>query len=214
MMGSIIRLHGDQHSETQKLLPWYVTGQLDPADRAAVEAHLGGCAECSAELRFERRLSAEVGGLPLDAGLGLAELRDRLTLDTRKDRRIGEAASSLWRAIVGPRRLGWFLAGQAALVSLAAMLVFPPAPPAAYRALGTGPARTEGNLIVIFRPETSERDLRRTLNASHARLVDGPTASAAYVLHVPAAERSSVLAKLRAQSQIVLAEPIDADAAP
>ena len=69
-------------------------------------------------------------------------------------------------------------------------------------------------MIVTFRPDTSEQDLRNTLNESHARLVDGPTAADAYVLHVPAAERAAALVKLRQRANIVLAEPIDAAGAP
>ena len=39
-MGNIINLHDDPHVEVEKLLPWYVTGQIDPVDRAKVEGHL------------------------------------------------------------------------------------------------------------------------------------------------------------------------------
>jgi hypothetical protein len=65
-------------------------------------------------------------------------------------------------------------------------------------------------VIVIFRPEASERNLRETLNASSARLIDGPTSAGTYVLHVPAAKRMVALARLRRDADIVLAEPIDA----
>lgn len=210
-MGRIFRLHGDQHHETQQLLPWYVAGQLDPSDLANVEAHLSDCAECSAELQVERRLKAEVASLPLDVGMGWAELRRRL--DRPKHRVTGEVGVPLLRGFLWPR-LGWILAGQVALVLLVVMLASPVGTPAPYGALGTAPTQTGGNVIVIFRPETSERDLRHILNASRARLVDGPTAANAYVLHVSAAERASALTTLRAQADIVLAEPIDTDARP
>ena len=85
---------------------------------------------------------------------------------------------------------------------------------AAYHALGAAPAPALGNVVVIFRPDTSERELRQTLVANHARLVDGPTAADAYVLHVPAAERAGALTRLRGRADIVLAEPIDSGAAP
>ena len=211
-MGRIIRLHGDQHEETQKLLPWYVAGQLDPIDLANVEAHLADCADCCAELQSERRLKAEVSSLPLDVEMGWAKLRHRLDL-VPKQRLIEEVGLFGLRRVLWPR-LGWFLAGQAALVMLVAILVSPLGNPAPYQALGTAGIQRDGNVIVIFRPETSERALRHILNASHARLVDGPTASDAYLLHVPPSERAFLLARLRAQSAIVLAEPIDTGVQP
>lgn len=38
---------GREHPD---VLPWYVTGRLDPDERARVEAHLRDCAECRAEV--------------------------------------------------------------------------------------------------------------------------------------------------------------------
>ncbi|MGN6123617.1 MAG: anti-sigma factor family protein [Sphingomonas oligoaromativorans] len=55
-MDNILRFNGNPHLETERLLPWYVTGQLDPKDRLQVEAHLAECEECRAELLLERRL--------------------------------------------------------------------------------------------------------------------------------------------------------------
>jgi len=63
--------------------------------------------------------------------------------------------------------------------------------------------------VVIFRPDTTERQMREALRASNARLVDGPTQADAYVLQIPAARRELALATLRARHEIVLAQPID-----
>ena len=65
-MGRIIRLAHDRHAEARMLLPWYLTGQLDAAERAALEAHLRECPDCQAELRQEERLDFAVGSLQLD----------------------------------------------------------------------------------------------------------------------------------------------------
>jgi anti-sigma factor RsiW len=208
-MGRIIRLHGDPHEEAERLLPWYVSGKLDPGDRAKIDAHLADCAECRAELRLERRLSAGVAGLPLDMELGWAALRGRLDLSPRGYPRARMAGAAIRRAIAWPGKLGWFAATQLALIGLAALVMSPRDRPADYHALGAAPTQTTGNAIVIFRPDTSEQDMRQALNDSRARLVDGPTSADAYVIHVPAAERAQALAKLRAEADVVLAEPID-----
>ena len=65
-----------------------------------------------------------------------------------------------------------------------------------------------GNVVVVFHPDTTERQMRETLKAGQARLVDGPTAAGGYVLAVPAAKRTAALAALRARENVVLAEPI------
>jgi hypothetical protein len=72
--------------------------------------------------------------------------------------------------------------------------------------------RRPGNVVVIFRPDVTEAAMRETLRRTHARLVDGPTAADAWVLSVPAAERSAALTTLKARREVVLAEPMDAGA--
>ena len=218
-MGRIIRLHGDEHREIQTLLPWYVTGQLDASEHAQVEGHLGGCAECQAEVRFQRRLEAEITDPPVDVEQAWQAMRRRIESapPVRASIGIGARLRSMrrgagrgWR--VGGPWLGWAVATLLLLVTGASLLHSAPA--ARYRALGAAPKAAPGNVVVIFRPDTTEKDLRETLNASNARLVDGPTAADAYVLHVPPAERVGALARLRGRSDIVLAEPIDSAAAP
>jgi hypothetical protein len=82
--------------------------------------------------------------------------------------------------------------------------------PATYQALGKPQAAaTVGNVIVIFRPDAREQDLRRILTLTGARLVDGPTPADAYVLRVSPDRRPAVITRLRAQREIVLAQPID-----
>lgn len=235
MTGQIIPLHADEHREAQLLLPWYATGRLDAADHARVEAHLSACAECQADLALERRLSAAVADLPVEAAPGWEALKARLPRQAaaRPARRPTAPRGLLaslggWRP--GAQTLGWTAALQfVLLLGLTGVLLLRPLQPAqtppaadrgpayqapAYQALGATPAPTPGNLIVIFRPDTPEQGLRAILNASHARLVDGPTAADAYVLHVAPAERAAVLTRLRARREVVLAEPIDAGVRP
>jgi anti-sigma factor RsiW len=200
---------GDGHHAARELLPWYVTGRLDEAEAAQVEAHLDGCAECRAELRFEERLEAEVARLPLEVEAGWERMRRRIEAD-RPERRRPWA----WRA--GAPYLGWAVAAALLLgfaVTLAPSLR--PAPSAGgYHALSAPPAAEPGNAVVIFRPDTTETSMRQALQASGARIVDGPTAADAYVLHVPAARREAALTALRARRDIVLAHPVDGPGAP
>lgn len=213
-MGHIVHMHGQPHRDTQELLPWYVTGRLDPDEIAQVERHLGGCAECRDAVAVERKLAEEIAGLPLDAQAGWDQLRRRIVFAPTRPQPLRQAWQALRQAFAWPGKLGWVMAGQLAMV--AAILLVPrqmPAPDQApYHALGDPAAQRTGNVIVIFRPETPEAALRRTLDDHHARLVDGPTAAGAYVIEVPGAERAKIIAALQRQPDIVLAQPIDSEA--
>jgi Putative zinc-finger len=227
MTGHIIPLRGDPHQRIQSLLPWFVTDRLDADERAEVETHLSACPDCRAEERLERRLAAEVAAMPVDVEQSWARLRARLERPSanrgpRSGRRLAAAWRGLGRGLGGARPwIGWAMAAQAAVMVLLLGVVWPrhgqpsgPASPgpgvdARYHTLGAAPSQRTGNVVVMFRPETSERDLRAALLADQARLVDGPTAAGAYVLSVPPASRDAILATLRQRSGVVMAEPID-----
>ena len=54
------------HEAAQALFSAYVDGELTPAERAALDEHLGGCAPCTAELAsFRQTLSAMRGATPV-----------------------------------------------------------------------------------------------------------------------------------------------------
>jgi anti-sigma factor RsiW len=225
MTGRIIPIHGDPHERIIALLPWFVSGRLDPAERAEVEAHLTSCPGCRAEERMERRLEAEVSALPLDVEHGWARMRARLAEPTPA-RRIGvgpRLAAAARRGDQSLRRSRAWLIGsvtlQAALMLMMLAVIWPAARPAspvasAYHALSAGPTSpangsAAGNVLLMFRPETPERALRAALAAGQARLVDGPTAAGAYVVQVPAERRAVILAALRGRAEVTLAQPID-----
>jgi hypothetical protein len=212
-MARIIRLHDDEsHWELQRLLPWYVTGQLDPAEHARVEAHLAGCEECQEEVRFERTLAKTVKDLPLDAEVGWRRLERRLKAEPQQD-----VGGDRFRALrAGAQWGGWAVAACALLA--VGVTVLPrlqrPGGGAQYHALGAPQPVSPGNMVVIFRPETPEREIRAALAGVDGHIVDGPSGADAYVLQVPAGQRAGALARLRAAHNIVLAEPVDPGAAP
>ncbi|MBU3078113.1 zf-HC2 domain-containing protein [Sphingomonas quercus] len=198
-MSNIIPLH-DRHEATRQLLPWYANGSLDGAEAARVAAHLAGCAGCRAELDAEHRLKRVVAALPSDPRAGWAALRARVAA--------GEAPR--------PRRPGWLIAAQAAALIAATAIAFRPAAidtAPAYHALGSARQGDAGNVIVLFRPEARETEMRAALRAADARLVGGPTAANAYLLSVAAAERGRAVARLQASPVVRLAQPIDQDPA-
>jgi anti-sigma factor RsiW len=207
-VGDLHHLH-DAHEQARMLLPWHVNGTLEPAEQAWFEAHLAQCAECRAELEAELKLRESVATMPT----GIAPIRvpvfDRIAPQT--------AAPRPWDFLRRRITFGWALAGQAAVAAAAVALVLvliPTSSDREYQLLGSEAETAHGNAIVLFAPETTERELRDALTDSGARLVDGPTASGAYVVQVADADRSAALDELRKLPQVILAEPIDAGGAP
>jgi hypothetical protein len=201
-MARIIPLPGGAHQETQELLPWYATDGLEPAERARVDAHLAVCADCREELALEKRLAPQMAGLPIDAEHGWAQMRRRMQQPPRSS-----------PARPSPRRgggwLAWAVAAQVLVVAGVGGFVLSERTPR-YQTLGAATPPPAGDVVVMFRPDTPERDLRRLLQANGARLVDGPTAADAYVLRTPAGRRAATLAALRASPEVALAQPLGA----
>jgi hypothetical protein len=219
-MVDIIHLNDDPHARTQLLLPWYVNGTLADKEAAQVARHLTECAECREDLEAETSLAREVRGLPRDADRGWAALRARVDGASAGGAnaggaRVGGAAAVPQRIAPFSRRipLRWAVAAQAAsfalLIPILALSVTRPQP--LYRTLGSASGAATGNLIVIFKPEASEAALRTILTQNQARIVDGPTSTDAYVLHVAADRRAAVLARLKGDRNVSLVEPIDGD---
>jgi hypothetical protein len=208
-MADIIRLRGSPHEQTQLLLPWRSNGTLEPEEAALVEAHLAECAECRADAEADARVGQMVAGLSLDLEHGWAAIGNELEKPAPAKSRV----SFLRR----PVPVGWMIGGQAAAAVLlvGVFVALPDAvPDPAYRALGSAPANMAGNMVIVFQPEASEAAIRAALLDSKARVVDGPNASGAYVLHVGDEGRAEALQQLRARPEVMLAEPIDAGPTP
>jgi hypothetical protein len=212
-MGHIVSFPADRHQEVQLLLPWYWTGTLDAAEQAAVEDHVGECAECRAELGTEPALKEALASASPDAESGWASLEAHARRSAPAPRRASRPWMAAGRKLMRPERMKWVVAAQfAALVVLGAAAALPTAPAArqgAYRALGDAPAGRTGNVLAMFRPDASVASMRASLQASGARLVDGPTPAGAYLLEVPGGEHGHELAALRGDPNVTMAEPIE-----
>src|SRR4051812_4766656 len=202
-----IRSEDRLHDEAEALLPWYATGELDQADRALVEKHLPTCGQCQRQLAFEHRMVDEFQAFSPETDAGWARLRRRLEPREAWRQRLVREGAHAWRQFSRPPVAALAFA-QVAFVVVAGGLLLSLSQPS-YRALGSAPVPAAANVIVMFRPDTTEAEIRRALGDSSASLVGGPTAADAYLLSVPAEARVSALARLRADGEITLAEPID-----
>lgn len=215
-MTQILPFPTDRHAEVHLLLPWYVTGQLDAVETAFVAEHLAECGACRADLVQERHLADAVARDTGETGDSWAAMAARLDATSSvsvataaQRRRTRDPLRAARRAVMRPRTLRWVVAAQfVAVLALGAQTLTQRSDgrPGAYHVLGDAGATRSGNVLAMFRPEASEAAFRRALQASGARLVDGPTASGAYVLAVPG---GAALARLRRDADVTMAEPIE-----
>jgi hypothetical protein len=215
------------HQAVQQLLPWLLAGTLDSAELAMTQRHLQACARCQADLAWHRKLGAAAAAAPdagFDADRGFAQLLPRL--GPRSGPHPGPQTSSSssspiavldrWRkaAAANSAWLKWTALAQLAAIGVLSLLLARPWNDAAgYRAMGgPGGGSTAGaaDAVVVFRPDTPEREIRRILQAGGARVVDGPTVTGAYVLALPLppSQAAAALARMRAEYAVTLAQPL------
>jgi hypothetical protein len=214
--GKILPFDGPAYHAEQELLPWYVAGTLPSDEHAAITAHLEGCALCQHEVESLRLFHAAYAerDAPGDPGPAFARLAARIGREGRASPPRGATAGwALPRWLAGSPV--WTAAAAVVLVGIVAFVaVEADQGGAQYRTLGAAtasPAPAEGGarFAVVFDPRTTEGRLREIVRDSGARIVDGPTASAAYVLETTRDRGPAALAALRAASGVVLAEPLE-----
>jgi anti-sigma factor RsiW len=198
MTARIFALDSDEHREAQSLLPWLANGTLPPAELERVRRHVAQCDRCRADAAWQDALRDAAASLPTAGS------------DVERD-------WAAMRAKLAPRearawtRLGWpMLAGAqaVAMLVLAAVLVTRGVTQdAEYRTLGNTPAAPTANALVVFQPGASETQIRQALRTVRARIVDGPTATDAYLLHMPS-PTASELARLRSDAAVMRVESL------
>lgn len=210
-----------EHQDMQALLPWYAAGTLADSEAARVQRHLRACPACRAELAWQRRMIETAAPLPagLDQERALARLLPRLdeaphelAQPVAKPSRVVQQRTRIASALMGWLRgpgdwKGWAITAQAAVIVVLAALLLPAGAPPTYQALGAD-AAVVPDLLVVFKPGASVQDVQRLLRDSGARIVGGPTSTGAWLLDVDPAQRAALLASLRGDAAVELAEAL------
>jgi hypothetical protein len=196
------------HETVQRVLPWMLSGTLDIDELERITPHLDSCAECQAELAWQRGIiTAEEPASALDVDRAFAALKPRLgpqeqPVGTVKGWRDTPAVNGNWWR--------WAVAAQMLVIcGMAVLLLRPADTDSSYRALGAQ-AAPAADAVITFDPATSEGEVRRILRASGARLVDGPTVTDAYLLSLPPADAAGALTRLRSEKAVTLVRPLNA----
>jgi anti-sigma factor RsiW len=207
------------HLDAQDALPWLANGTLAGAELERVQAHVATCAHCRADLALLRTVHAAGPGpdLDFDPDRALARLMPQLDAPPVQAR---TGLLQRWRDRAAANDRTWLRAAVAfqfgAIAVLAALLARPsgqPDSPASYRVLGAAGANGMARVVVTFRPDTPEAELRRIVRASGARIVGGPTVTDAWLVGADG-RLDPVLARLRAEPAVTLAEPLVVDKQP
>nr|WP_155442154.1 zf-HC2 domain-containing protein [Pseudoduganella ginsengisoli] len=198
-----------EHLAVQELLPWHVAGTLPATEQARVAQHLDSCAACRADVARERRLMSAEPPLPagLDAEAALARLMPQLNGAAQPPRHGVLHRIAAYFDAGGWRN--WALAAQFAIIAGLGVTLWQAigSNEPSYRALGSGKAAAP-DVVVMFQPDARFDQVQRVLQASGARIVDGPTVAGAYLIGVDAAHQPQLLAALRADPAVRLAEPL------
>jgi hypothetical protein len=220
-----------EHQDMQALLPWYAAGSLADAEAARVQQHLRECPACRAELAWQRRLVETAAPLPagLDQERALARLMPMLDEATQAaPHPLAQPVAKPSPVVQPPFRLasalldwlrghgdwkGWAIAAQAAVIVVLAAHTLPAGSPPTYHALGSAPAAAP-DVLVVFRPDASVRDVQRLLHDAGARLAGGPTSTGAWLVEVEPAQRPALLAALRNDPAVELAEALAPEGKP
>jgi hypothetical protein len=216
------------NSEEARLLPWFVTGRLDAADSARVDAHVASCVPCREDLERERALHAlllrDERQTPLSSARGFQRVMARIDETERAMCEPQPEPGGRTRAspVREPRWIAAAVVVQALALALVGAALWRGADrstDAAYRTLTSSPTASTSDaarLRVVFAPGTTAQELGSMLAAIDARIVDGPSPAGVYALALPpdASDDDAVaasLATLRADARVLFAEPIRAE---
>ena len=219
MSGHVFPFSAHGHDEAQRLLPWLANATLDEEEREWVALHLSSCDECRVELAglqaLRKACAEECNGEAVSFEVDRAWQRMRRRLPDAATRRTGWREG--WRipGFAMPRWIAGALTAQAILLlAFGAVTYWPQRTERTYHTLSSATAGSRGNLVIVFDPQLSEARMRRLLDASDARIVDGPNEAGAYVLAVPAGRIETVRDALRAAPGVVMVESLAAGPAP
>lgn len=203
------------HRQAWHAMPWVVNGTASREDEALLMAHAATCADCRDELALQRRLQAAMAGGEAtashepDPGPALARLWDRI------DQEDAQAAPTT-ALPVGSRWTRWLVAAvvlQAVGLTALIGLQWQRAP--AYVTLSQAPARPGmATIRLVPSPAMRQGDLQALLKAHGLRIVevneDGGILGLAPVRVGAGPARDELLARLRAEAGVLLAEPVGA----
>jgi anti-sigma factor RsiW len=191
----------DEREEIEMLLPWYVTGKLDPDDLAKVEAYLAAHPEVARQLDLVRAEREEtvaaneaLGSLPAGAAGRLMAALPAASPLGAVQRTLGRLLRPIRDLLVAPtaNAVRWAAVAAAALFAIETVaLVSLLGERAGIYQTASGPQSADGvALLVTFADEAKASAISQLLADFDASIVDGPKPGGVYKIRLRTEDRS------------------------
>lgn len=173
----------DSHEELSLLLPWYVNGSLESAERSLVAAHLADCRACADAVELLRRMELAArhpDAMPIVPPPRPERLLQRLDRQAARQRYFRRAGIALGVAAT-------LLLGVSVSVQLSTRMGVPEQP-TRYQTLTSDGAVQQLEYVVEvgFEPGTGAQRRREILDAMDARLLSDEGDTLRLMLRLPA----------------------------
>ena len=200
------------HQQAMDLLPWLANESLTDAERQAVFSHTRFCVTCRSELESLEDIGRTIADESAAQAVPAPDMR-------RINRRIDElTARRSLRDYLSTKLRGLFanpwrtaFAAQAVVLAVAAVLwVGREQPAVQFTTLTRAAELPAGDYFrVVFSTALDDMRIEQLLDDLKLSVADGPSQRGVYTLSVQAEEnRETVLAALRGNSDVLLAEPV------
>lgn len=211
-----------EREQIEMLLPWFVTGRLDPAEHARVSAYLAAHPDMRSQLELVREEQGETiaanEALPGAPAGALARLREAVAAEPQR-RTLAGAGQSLWSEMLRlfsaptPRAVQW--AGAAAAILLLAQAVMIGGLVGSQQAsrdyqTASGESAAGSTALVRFAPGITADKLATALRRHQVEVVRGPKPGGVFEVRLArqaltAAERKAALDRLKAEPDLIAA---------
>jgi anti-sigma factor RsiW len=219
-----------EHDAVIELLPWYVTGTLNPTELKLVNQHLPDCLECQQEIALYRQIDKANSAnnqaqswQPSPAQFSsLLQSIDELEKknEATKTQAQPHKRTPIWSTWLKstPKPIFWFMSLETVALAALVLLVvgrLPQHPEQLYKTLSNEqPAISENlaHLHIVFTEDITEREIRSLLEAEHAQIVQGPSILGVYTLQLSADGTKNLqqtINGIRASPKIKLVEKIN-----
>jgi len=206
------------HRKTWDLIPWIVNGRCPEHERRRAEQHLADCADCRAELEFQRELRKEVryeqAEAERDPRPALQRLWARIDAEQVRPSLHTTVNGHGYRRLLVRGLVAAVVAEAIGLAMLSATLWLHTEEAARYHTLSTPAAPAQRATIrAVFAPTLTRAAVQALLAQERLQIVAGTNAAGVYALAPLSVQnddaRAKTLIRLRSQPGVLFAEPIE-----
>jgi anti-sigma factor RsiW len=192
----------DERSDIELLLPWYVTGRLDAADKARIEAYLAVHPEMQSKLALAREEHEQAVRGNEALGGPRPQAIDRVMAQIARERPWRLSLSGLWEkvwqglAAPTPQGVRWATVAAGVLILLQAAaigaLLTARSPDSYQTASGPSPAQQGFSLLIGFTDQATAPEIASLLTELGAQIVEGPKPGSLYRIRLQSPPESEL----------------------